>query len=59
MEALSVSRSTLTRMVRKGLLPAPQKIEGIGNRWWEDEILSYLAMQRLKKRQERSENKPA
>jgi predicted DNA-binding transcriptional regulator AlpA len=50
MALLRCSRSTIHRMVKRGLLPRPQRVEGLGPRWWEDEVREYLYLLRHKKR---------
>lgn len=50
MELLACSRSTVLRMVRKGILAPPHDVEGIGLRFWEDEVYGYLYQQRAKSR---------
>lgn len=54
MEAFSCSRDTVRRMWKKRkLIPPPHEVEGLGPRWWEDEILLYLAKLRADSRQQR------
>jgi hypothetical protein len=43
MELFSCSRSSVRRMWRKlRVIPPPHDVEGLGPRWWEDEIYGYL-----------------
>ena len=53
MEILSCSRPTVKRLVSKGKIPAPCHVDGVGVRWFEDEIYGYLYTLRAAKREER------
>jgi excisionase family DNA binding protein len=53
--ALDCSKSTIKRLVKKGLLPAPEQVPGVGARWWEDDIEQYLHdLKKRKKGQQQS-----
>lgn len=56
MEIFSCSRDTVRRMwkVRK-VIPPPHEVEGLGPRWWEDDILLYLAKLRVDSRRQREQ----
>lgn len=59
MEIFSCSRPTVYRMWKKlKKIPAPHEVEGLGPRWWEDEIIAYLAAERSKSRQAVSQENP-
>ena len=49
-QMLSVSTDTVKRLWKlKKVIPPPHKLEGIGWRWWEDEIMSYLYLERARR----------
>lgn len=56
MEIFSCSRSSVRRMWKsRKVIPPPHEIDGLGPRWWEDEIVSFLASLRVKTRHAREE----
>jgi hypothetical protein len=50
MDLLSCSRQTVRRLWKRGVIPPPHEVEGLGPRWWEDEIYGYLYRLRAEKR---------
>lgn len=51
MKLLKCSRSTIKRLVQTGDLPAPDRIKGVGVRWWEDDVSAYLYRLKQNRRQ--------
>jgi predicted DNA-binding transcriptional regulator AlpA len=53
MDLLKCSKPTVKRLVQKEKIPPPHRVEGVGARWFEDEIYGYLYALRAERRAER------
>ena len=42
MELLCCTRSAIKRLIERDKIPPPHHVDGIGARWFEDEIYDYL-----------------
>lgn len=49
-ELLDCSDDTIRRLVRRGLLAAPQPYQGLGKRWTAEDLEDYQALQRARNR---------
>jgi predicted DNA-binding transcriptional regulator AlpA len=49
MELFSCDRSTVWRMRKKGTIPEPLEVPGLGKRWPEEEIFGILAQIRVER----------
>jgi hypothetical protein len=49
-DMLSCSNDKVRAMVKAGILKEPQWYEGLGVRFWEDDVLAYVYGERLQKK---------